>query len=90
MSRCSPKQYILSRRKVDVKDLSNYATKSDVRKKLVLIHIIHKKIDLVSLKFDVDKLNIGKSKTVPNCLKNLKADVHELNVTKLQFIPVDL
>ena len=56
----------------------------------MLIHIIHKKIYLVSLKFDVDKLNIGKSKTVPNCLNNLKADLYELNVTKLQSIPVDL
>ena len=54
------------------------------------MRIIRKKTDLVSLKSDVDKLNIGKSKTVPNCLNNLKADVYELNVTKLQSIPVDL
>ena len=50
----------------------------------VLIHKhLQKKVDLVSLKSEVDKLDINKLKTLPTRFNNLKADVDKLDITKL-------
>ena len=47
-------------------ELSNYATKIDLKKSIVIdTSKFAKKIDLGSLKSDVDKLDIDKLKNVP-------------------------
>ena len=42
-----------------------------------------KKVDLASLKSNVDKINIDKLKNVPANLSNLKSKVDKLDVDKL-------
>ena len=50
-----------------------------------------KKIDLVNLKSDVDKLyNIDKLKNEPSGLNSLKSKVNKLDTGKLETTPVDL
>ena len=49
-----------------------------------------KKVDLASLKSNVDKLNIDKLKNVPTNSSNLKNKVDKLDVGKLVPAPVDL
>ena len=72
-------------------DLSNYATKVDLKNltgtdaaKFV------KKIDLASLKSEVDKLDIDKLEKVPTGLNRLKSKVDKLDVDKFVPVPVDL
>ena len=48
------------------------------------------KVDLTSLKSNVDKLDIDKLKNVPFNLRNLKSKVDKLDVDKLVLVPVDL
>ena len=60
------------------------------KKQQVLIHHHLQKIHLYSLKLDVDKLNIGNSKTVLSNLNILKFELDKLNVNKLKLVPVDL
>ena len=48
------------------------------------------KVDLVSLKSTVAKLDINKLKNVPTNLSNLKSKVDKLDVDKLVPVPVDL
>ena len=48
------------------------------------------KVDLASLKHNVDKLDIGKLKNVPTNLSNLKSRVDKLDADKLVPVPVDL
>ena len=48
------------------------------------------KVDLASLKSNVDKLDIDKLKTVPRNLSNLKRKVDKLDNDKLVPAPVDL
>ena len=55
-------------------DLSNYATKSD----------------LVTLKAQVDKLDIDKLKSVPTDLSNIKSKVDKLDIGKLETTAVGL
>ena len=57
----------------------------------MLIHqSLLKKVDLASLKANVDKLYIDKSKNVPTNLRNLKSKVDKLDVAKLVLILDDL
>ena len=49
-----------------------------------------KKIDLASLKSNIDKLDIDKLINVPSKLNNLKGKVDELDVNKLAPVFVDL
>ena len=49
-----------------------------------------KKVDLASLKSNVDKLDTDKLKNVPNNLNNLKSKVDKLDVHKLVHVPVEL
>ena len=44
---------------------------------------MQKHLDLVTSKFDVDKLDINKLKNVSSNLSNLKTKVEELDVNKL-------
>ena len=55
-------------------DLSNYATKADLKNATgVDTSKFAKKIDLVNLKSNVDKLDIDKLKNVPSGLSSLKS-----------------
>ena len=72
-------------------DLSNYATKANLKNATgVDTSKFAKKVDLVSLKSNVDKLDIDKLKNVPANLSNLKSKVDKLYVDKLVPAPVDL
>ena len=72
-------------------DLSNYATKADLKNTLgVDTSGFARKTDLANLKSDVDKLDIDKLKNVPNNLINLKSKVDKIDVDKLVPVPVDL
>ena len=57
-------------------NLSNYATKADLKKAAGVDTMdFAKKTDLANLKSDVDKLNINKFKNIPINLSNLKNKV---------------
>ena len=72
-------------------DLSNYATKADLKNAAgVDTSKFTKKFDLASLKSNVDQLDIDKLKNVPTNFNNLKSKVAKLGVDKLLPVPVDL
>ena len=72
-------------------DLSNYATKTDLKNATgVDRSSFAKKVDSASLKSNVDKLDIDKLKNIPTNLSNLKSKVDKLDVDKLVPVPVDL
>ena len=72
-------------------DLSNYATKTDLKNATrVNTSKFAKKVDLASLKSNVDKLDIDKLKNVPTNLSNLKSKVDKLDIDKLVPVSVDL
>ena len=76
--------------KVDL-DLSNYATKADLKKETgVDTPKLAKKTELANLKSDVDKLDIDKLKNVQSNLSSLKSKADKLNLDKLVNVPVDL
>ena len=90
MSECFPEPKSSGGRvKVEL-DLSNYATKADLRNTTVVdTSKFVKKVDLASLTSNLDKLDIDKLKNVPTNL-NLKSIVDRLDVDKLVPVPVDL
>ena len=72
-------------------DLSNYATKTNLKNATgVDTSKFAKKVDLANLKSNVDKLDIDKLKNVPTNLSNLKSKVDKLDGDKLVPVPVDL
>ena len=72
-------------------DLSYYVKKVDLRNAAgVDTSNFAKKVDLESLKSEVDKLDIDKLKNVPSNLVNFKSKVEKLVVDKLVSVPVDL
>ena len=79
-------------------DLSNYATKSNLKHATgVDTSKLAKKVELpkvdLTIRFqsNVDKLDIDKSKNVPSNFNNLKSKVDiELGIDKLVPVPVDL
>ena len=72
-------------------DLSDHATKADLKNEAgVDTSKFAKKVDLASLKSNIDKLDIDKLKNVLHNLKNLKSKVDQLNVDKLVPVLVDL
>ena len=72
-------------------DLSNYPTKTDLKTAAgVDTSKFAKKVDLVNLKSNVDKLDTDKLKHVPTNLSDLKSKVDKLDVDKLASVPVDL
>ena len=75
----------------DELDLSNYATKADLKNATgVATSKFAKKVDLASLKSGVDKLNIGKLEKKPTGWNILKSKVDKLDVDKLVPVPVHL
>ena len=72
-------------------DMSNYATKRDLKNATgVDTSVFAKRIDLANPKSDLDKLDIDKVKNVPGGLRSLKNKVYQLDVVKLLPVPVDL
>ena len=71
--------------------MSNYAAKSDLKYATGVDRSkFAKKVDLASLKSNVDKLDVDKLKNVPNDLSNLKNKVDKLDFDKIVPVPVDL
>ena len=71
-------------------DLSNYATKAELENLTgVDTSKFAKKVDLASLKSNVDKLDIDKLKNVPTNLSNLKSKIDKLDIDKSVPLPVD-
>ena len=72
-------------------DLSNYATKVDLKNATgVDTSKFAKKSDSASSKSNVVKLDIDKLKNVTTNLSNLRNEVNKLDVHKLVPAPVDL
>ena len=74
-------------------DLSNYACNKNRFKKCNrswYIIFCLKKVDLASLKSNVDKLEIDKLKNVPSGLRSLKSKVDKLDIDKVVFFSADL
>ena len=72
-------------------DFSNYKIKADFKNEAGINTLkFVKKVDLASLKFDVDKLDIYKLKTVPSNFSNLRSKVDKLDVDNLVPVPVHL
>ena len=64
-------------------DLSNYATKADLKNVTgVDIQDFAKKTDSANLKSDVDKLDIDGLKDAPSGLSNLKSKADQLDIGK--------
>ena len=91
MSKYFPEPKSSGRRvKVEL-DLSNYATKTDLKNATVVdTSKFAKNVDLANLKSNVDKLDIDKMKNVPTNLRNLKSKVDKLDADKLVPVPVEL
>ena len=92
MRQCFPKPYEPFGRHINVKvDLSNYATKDDIKN---ITHLDTSsfvlKTNAANLKTEVDKLDIDKLRTLPNNLSNLKTKVDKLDVDKLAPVPAVL
>ena len=71
--------YLIRKKKTDIKNATGIGTSK-----------LTAKSDLVSLKAEVDKLDIDKLKSVPTNLSNLKSKVDKLDIGKLETTPVDL
>ena len=72
-------------------NLSSYATKADLKNATgVDTSKFAKKVDLASLKSEVDKLNVDKLEKVPNGLNGLKIKADKLDVDILVPVPIDL
>ena len=72
-------------------DLSNYATKVDLKNATVVdTSKFAKKFDLANLKSNVDKLDIDELENVPTNSRNLKSKVDKLDADKLVPVPVNL
>ena len=72
-------------------DLSNFATKADLKNATGIDTCkLAAKSDLVSLKAEIDKIDVDKLKAVPDDLSNLKSKVDKMDIGKLEFTSVDL
>ena len=75
MSQYFPKQYEQFGGDINVKvDFSNYATEADSKNATGID--TSKLADLVSLKAEVDKIDVNKLKTIPDDLSHLKSKVY--------------
>ena len=75
-------------------DLSNYAINADLKNSTSVdtsakFAKFAKKVDLTSLKSNVDKLGFEKLKNVPSGLSSLKSKVDKLDVDGLVLVLVD-
>ena len=89
MSEYFPEPKSSGRRVKVILDLSNYATKADLKNAAgVDTSTFAKKVDLAHLK--IDKLDVDQLKNVPTNLSNLNSKVDKLDVVKLVPVSVDL
>ena len=74
-----------------IDDLSNYATKTDMKN---ISHVdtssFALKSNLTTLKTEVDKLDIIKSKSLLNNLSKLESKINKLDIDKLVHVPAGL
>ena len=92
MSQYFPKPYEPVGGDISVEvDLSNYATKNDIRK---ITHVdtsnFALKTNLANLKTEVDKWDINKLGSLPSNLNKLKTKVDKLDIDKLASVPTHL
>ena len=87
-----PEPHTHSKNKLDVElGLSNYATKSDFKNAAGAdTSDFAKKVDLASLKSDIDKIGIDKLKKLLMGLSNLKSKVDKINIDMLTPAFLDL
>ena len=89
-----PEPYTRGNNRIKVElDLSDYAAKFDLKNATAVVDTskFAKKVDLTSLKSDIDKLlDIDKLEKVTSGLNSLKSKVDKLDVDKLAPAPVDL
>ena len=87
-----PELHTHSKNKLDVElDLSNYATKSDFKNRIGAdTSDFAKKVDLASLKSDIDKIGIYKLKKVLIGLSNLKSKVDKIDIDMLTPVSLHL
>ena len=80
-----PEPHTHSKNKLDVElDLPNYATKSDFKNATGAdTSDFAKKVDLASLKSDIDKIGIDKLKKLLMGLSNLKSKVDKIDIDML-------
>ena len=72
-------------------DLSNQEKKTDIKNATGIgTSKLTAKSDLVSLKAEVDKLDIDKLKGAPTNLSSLKSKIDKLGIEKLETTPIDL
>ena len=92
ISQYFPKSYEPVGGDINVKvDLSNYATKSDLKNATEIdTSKLTAKSDVVSLKAEVHKLDIDELKRAPTNLSNFKSKVDKLVIVKLETTPADL
>ena len=91
MNEYFPKPKSLGGRLKTELDLSNYATKADLRNaKGADTSDGAKKTDLANLKSDVDKIDIDELIVVQSNLSNLKCKVDKSDIGKLETAPMDL
>ena len=71
--------------------MSNYVTKTYLKNVTGIdTSKLAAKSDWVSLKAEVDKIDMNKLKSVPTNLSNLKSKLEKLNIGKVETTPVDL
>ena len=87
-----PKPYTGSKNKIKVElNLSIYVTKSDLKKAAGAdTSDFAKKVDLASLKSDVEKLNVDELVQGPSSLNSFKRKVDTLDVEEFKSIPLTL
>ena len=92
MSQYVPKPYEPFGGDINAKvDLSNYATKADSKNATCVdTSKFAKKVDLASLKSNVDILDSDKLKNIPTNSRYLKSKVEKLDIDKLAPAPVNL
>ena len=87
MSEYFPKSFISFGRNINVKvDLSNYATKTDIKNISHVDTCISLKTNLANLKTEVDNLDIDRLAPVPTDLSKLSNVVKDDVVKKLHMI----
>ena len=81
-----------NKNKIEVKlDLSNYATKSDLKNATgVDTSQFAKKDNLVNFKSEIDESDVDEIKNIPSSLNSFKSKVDKLDVDKLKPVSVNL
>ena len=71
-------------------DLPDYVTKSDIEKTRGVCTSFANKVDLISLRSELGKIDIIKLQSVPTDLSDLKSDIDKSDVDKLKTVFIDL